>query len=73
MFPTEVCVVGVHSAKFENEKSETQIEHAIQRQSSYTFIKATITQLMNLEVFSYDEKRHNFHDWIKITMFFSNN
>ncbi|XP_023336064.1 NHL repeat-containing protein 2 isoform X2 [Eurytemora carolleeae] len=31
MFPTEVCVVGVHSAKFENEKSETQIEHAIQR------------------------------------------
>jgi len=31
LFPTELAVIGVHSAKFDNEKSEAQLEHALQR------------------------------------------
>lgn len=31
LYPTGLSVVGVHSAKFENEKSEAQVEHAIHR------------------------------------------
>ncbi len=31
IFPTSLAVIGVHSAKFENEKLDDQIQHAIQR------------------------------------------
>jgi hypothetical protein len=31
IFPASLAVIGVHSAKFENEKLDDQIQHAIQR------------------------------------------
>jgi hypothetical protein len=31
IFPSSLAVIGVHSAKFENEKLDDQIQHAIQR------------------------------------------